>query len=117
AEIHRIDLPVLHLGVERASRELEAGLASPAVARPAELIGREHARSPAALRLEREESVPRADVEHGLPGEVSREIERREFLARRSLSGGHDAATQIDRMEPIDASHVARQWFRAFGRG
>ena len=62
-EIHDVDVDILDLRAERLSRQLESRLGAPAWPVPREVVGGDDARGAAALGLEGEEPVPRADVE------------------------------------------------------
>src|SRR5438477_353723 len=66
--------------------------------------------SSAPLSLEREEAVPRPDVQHGLAVESARELEHLELrggvalLARR-----HEVVREPHRVEPVDPVHLLAQ--------
>ena len=62
-EIHDVDVDILDLRAERLARQLESRLRAPAGAVPREVVGGNDARGAAALGLEGEEAIPRADVE------------------------------------------------------
>src|SRR5439155_22822026 len=63
-EVGNVDLQVFDPGAERAPRQLEPSLGPPSWAAPAVVVRGQHAPRAAPLRLEREEAVPGADVEH-----------------------------------------------------
>src|SRR5205085_7319934 len=70
---------------------------------PRVVIGPQHPARAAPVRLEGEESVPRADVQHRLAAEIPRELDPVELLRRVALEAGSDeVVAQADRVEPAD---------------
>ena len=93
---------MLDLRLQRLVREQKAVLA---VRIPRERVDGEHALGAAPLALEREEAVPRADVEDGLAGEVLGNLEELQPALKAPadvpLRAGFDA-TQVEWVAPRD---------------
>ncbi|HEU0018365.1 MAG TPA: hypothetical protein VFQ31_08445, partial [Methyloceanibacter sp.] len=71
------------------------------------MVGREHAQSPAAKRLEAEITIPAADIEDGLPYRRSAEIAvgLRSQDVGRAMALGDEAVPEVDGMELVVAGN------------
>ena len=106
-ELERIDVEVFDTRAERAAGQFEAGLRTPSSTSPAERVGGQDAARPSTFGLEREKSVPRADVEHGEAGQVIGHLQLAQPRGGRIDSRRHHAVAQIDRVPPCRGGDLA----------
>ena len=117
----QLDVPGLDLRAQRPMRDVEGLAASPAALAPrrripAGRVDRDDPRGPAALGLEREEPVPRADVEHRKTVQARGQAQLAQLLGRPVLAGRDDAVAEVDRVKPAQLVDRCLQLLRG-GRG
>ena len=90
--------------------EVKAGFGSPSGPAPAEVVGGQHTLGAVAFGLEREEAVPRPDVEHGLAREVLGKANLTQFVHGVVLTGRYDTVSKGNGVKPIDILDASHQF-------